>query len=126
MSYSPSDNNQLARKLFGEYALKSNMFSSNPLIALCRNTRNDDFEGDNISGFSTKFCQDFYPAPTDVGICISKNLDVKKVIQLEDVYNTFFKTENPTSEMRVGNDNYGAVSTFVINPLKTDPMKVKL
>ena len=129
MSYQPSNHNQLPRKIFGNYALKTNMsnqISPNPLIALCRNYKNQNFEGYNLSGFSTKFCQDFYLAPTDVGVCISKNLDLKKIIKLEDVYHKFFETENQSSELKVETDNYWAISTYVINPLKIDPMKVKV
>ena len=129
MSNSLRDENKLPNNLFGDNALKpnlSNRISPNPLVALCRNYKNQPFLGDDISGFSTKFCQDFYLAPSDVGICITRNLDVEKIVHLEDVYKTFFTPENQTTELKVDMDNYWAVSTYIINPLKLNPMKVKL
>ena len=80
--------------------------------------------GDSLPGFSTKFCKDFFPAPTHTGICITKNLDTKEIIHLEEEYDSFFEVEKQSSKMRVGKDNYWAQTTVVINALKMDPSKV--
>ena len=120
------DKNRLPEKLFEDNAKKSklNQISPNPLIPFCRNFENEKFTGDNLPGFSTKFCQDFYPAPTYTGICITKNLDMKKIVDLDKVYYPLFEAEKHTSELTVERDNYWAVNTFIINPLKIDPRKV--
>ena len=124
-----NEKNHLSEKLFGGYALKANLtnqISSSPLIAFCREYRNQTFTGDKLSGFATKLCHDFYLAPTHAGVCSTKNLDLKNIIHLDDPYKIFFEIKNETSELKVGNDNYWAESTFVINPIKIDPMKVIL
>ena len=123
---SSNKNDPLSEKLFGEHAKANsiNKFSFNPLIAFCREYEKKPFTGDSLNGFATKFCRDFYLAPTDVGICSNKNLDLKNIIHLEDAYKILFETDNQTSKVKVQKDNYWAVSTFVINPLKVDPMKV--
>ena len=70
-----------------------NNISFDPLIAFCREYEQKPFTGDSLSGFATKFCRDFYLAPTDVGICSNKNLDLKNIIHLDNAYNILFETE---------------------------------
>ena len=123
----PHERHQLSKELFGEYALKSNLsrqISPNPLIVFCREYKDQNFTGDKVFGFATEFCNDFYLSPTPGGICNTKNLDLKKIIKLDEVYKTFFETEKQSSELKVGKDSYWAVSTYVINPLKIDPSNV--
>ena len=127
MSLTSNEKNCLSEKLFGKFAVKENLTNyttSSPLVAFCRKFERQNFTGDNLTGFATKFCHDFYLAPTDIGICGTKNSNLKNIINLDDNYNILFETENQTSELKVGKDNYWAVSTFVINTLKIDPMKV--
>ena len=119
---------QLPGKIFEAAAINaslSNLMSPNPLVLFCRNQRDGKFEGDIIPGFSDQLCNDFFLAPTHTGICITKNMNVKEILHtLDDDYNTYFETEKQTSKLNVSKDNYWAISTFVINPLKMDPTKV--
>ena len=112
------DKNPLATKLFGENALKDNLsdqISPNPLVVFCRNHKNQEFTGDKLSGFSTKFCNDFYLAPSHRGICITKNLDLKNQMYLGKTYNKFFEAEKQSAKVKVEKYHHWAVSTYVIN-----------
>ena len=119
---------QLPGKIFGENALKANLsrfIAPNSFVVFCRNHKDQEFTGEDISGFSTQFCNDFSLAPTHTGICITKNLAIEDIIgKLDDEYDKFFEVEKQTSKLNVGKSNYWAVSTFVINVLKIDPAKV--
>ena len=123
-----NENIKLAEKIFGSNAIKKNLSKitlPNPLIVFCRNYKNQEFTGNQLDGFSTKFCQNFFPAPTHTGICISKDLDVNEIINRpDDEYNNFLESEKHSSKLKVGKSNYWAVSTFVINALRIDPKKV--
>ena len=118
---------KLLGKIFGENNLNANISdvkSPNPFVVFCRNHIDQDPIGDSLPGFSTKFCNDFFPAPTHTGICITKNLDTKEIIYLEEEYDGFFEVEKQSSKLTVGKDNYWAQTTVVINALKMDPSKV--
>ena len=81
MVFTSHKGNQLPEKMFGNNAPKANLtyqISPNPLVAFCRKYKNQKFTGDKLSGFATKFCNDFYLAPTHTGICIAKNLDLSR------------------------------------------------
>ena len=116
---------QLPQKIFGKNRIKnnlSNLISPNPLPVFCRNEKNEEFRGDKIS--SMHFCNDFFLAPTHVGICMSKNLDVKEILQLDEEFYSFFEAEKQSSKLKVRKNDYWAISTFIINVLKSDPLKV--
>ena len=119
---------KLAERIFGVDAIKKNLSkitAPNPLIIFCRHYKDQEFTGNEVAGFSTKFCQDFFPAPTHAGICVTKDLDVKEIINgPDDDYNNFLESEKQSSKLKVGKSNYWAVSTFVINALRMDPKKV--
>ena len=118
---------ELPARIFGETQLKDNLSSliaPNPLPIFCRNEWNEEFHGDSISDSSMKFCNDFYLAPTHTGICMSKNLDLKEIMKLDDSYNDFFEVENQSSKLKVEKNNYWAVSSFVINAMKSDLKQV--
>ena len=119
---------KLAEKIIGADAIKKNLskiIAPNPVMIFCRNYKNQEFTGNEVVGFFTKFCQDFFPTPTHTGICVTKDLDVKEIIDgPDDDYNIFLESEKQTSKLKVGKSNYWAVSTFVLNALRKDPKKV--
>ena len=115
------------QKIFGKEHVKQNLsslISPNPLPIFCRNEKNEEFLGDKIS--SMNFCDDFFLAPTHVGICMSKNLDVKEVVHLDKDYYSFLESEKQSSNLKVRKNDYWAISTLVINVLKSDPQKVAI
>ena len=118
---------QLPEKIFGKRFLKrnlSNLISPNPLPIFCRNEKNEEFQGDNIS--SMQFCNDFFLAPTHVGICMSKNMNVSEIVQMDDNYYSLLEANGQSSKLKVRKSNYWAVSTFIINVLKVDSLKVSM
>ena len=121
---------KLAAKIFGADGIKENLSkitAPNPLIVFCRNYKDQGLNGNKLLGFSSKLCQDFFLSPTHTGICITKGLDVKKIINgPDDEYKKFLEYEKQFSTIKVGKTNYWAVSTFVINALRIDPKKVIL
>lgn len=88
----------------------------------CRNEKDEEFLGDKLS--SMNFCNDFFLAPSHVGICMSKNLNVKEIAHLDEDYGSFFEAERQSSKLKVRKNNYWAISTLIINVLKSDPHKV--
>ena len=81
---------KLAKLLFGdaEYKLYNN-FAPFPLILFCYQ-RSMGFEGDDI-GMYANVCKDFFPTPTDQGICLTKNMDIKDVIHINEEYRPLFE-----------------------------------
>ena len=123
-----SEDIKLAEKIFGADGIKENLSkitAPNPLIVFCRNYKDQGLSGNELAGFSSKLCQDFFPSPTHRGICITKGFDVKKIINgPDDEYKKFLESEKQSSKLKIGKSNYWAVSTFVINALRMDPKKV--
>ena len=37
----------------------------------------DKLKGMQWFGIPAKFCNDFFPTPTDLGLCMTRNLDIK-------------------------------------------------
>ena len=52
--------------------------------------RSDGLTGDEV-GPSSKFCNDFFPTPTDTGLCLTKNLDLKAILHPNSIYNSMFE-----------------------------------
>ena len=80
----------LAERLFGKNNLKnelvSNLPTPIPFGLFCRNLKNQEFSGEFFAGFHTKFCNNLKPTPTDVGICLTSNLNIKDMFHIDDDY----------------------------------------
>ena len=61
------------------------------LVLYCYD-RIDGFEGDT-SNLSVNLCNDFFPSPTDVGICLTKNMDINRIVHQNDDYHTLFEPQ---------------------------------
>ena len=74
----------LTKKVFGstrgQKDKKSRNIASMPLVLFCKDSNDQDWLGDDI-GLDTKFCSDFYPTPTDQGLCLTKNLNFVDLIK---------------------------------------------
>ena len=80
--------------LFGKEVLKKDLEIPNgpaPLPLICRNNKQQGSQGNDV-GISPKFCNDFLPMLTDVGICMAKD-------SVFDV-NTLKMKINPTQTKR--------------------------
>ena len=90
----------LAIKLFGEEFVKDLDYFNAPIpMAIFCHRKDKGFLGDNI-GMHANVCNDFFPTPTDAGICLSRNLDIKEIMHPNDQFETMSesnlqqKTEN--------------------------------
>ena len=84
-----------------------------PFMLYCRERRDQDYLGYEIKGFSKKFCDKFYPTPTDVGMCVTKDLNVKELLKADEDYMSFFEAEKQSTRMHQANGNRNAESTFI-------------
>ena len=110
----------LAERLFGEDAVFTNLpnlLVSFPLVIFCSNRMQPDFLGDVVKGFSVKFCNDFFPTPTDVGICLTKNLVLKNVLDyaLDKEYEWYMESDNQNHTRENGIDDYWNGNTFILS-----------
>ena len=79
----------LAIKLFGEDSVKDLDYFNAPMaMAIFCHRKDRGFLGDDI-GMHANVCNEFFPIPTDVGICLSRNLDIKEIMHPND---QFFET----------------------------------
>ena len=70
-----------------------NEFHSGPMspIIFCMD-KLKGYDGDDI-GVGTKICNDFFPTPSDSGICLTKNLDIKNILHANDQYHSIFESK---------------------------------
>ena len=107
---------KIAAKLFGEQNLKGNnikLTASAPLVIHCKDRKSEAFLGDYIDGFSSRFCNGFYPSPTDVGMCHTKNLDIKDLYSLDENYAIYMEEANQAS-MESSKGNRDGESTYIL------------
>ena len=67
---------KIAEDLFKKGNLKSDSmisFATNPLILFCKESKHSSFDGVNVNGFQTKFCNNTKMIQTDVGTCVASN-----------------------------------------------------
>ena len=79
-----STEKELAEKLFGKNRIKGlkHMTTPFPLPFICYNEK-EGFVGDDLGMFA-KACNEFFPTPTDQGICLTRNMDIKKVMKIDE------------------------------------------
>ena len=70
--------------------MKSQLISSMPLLIFCKNKLGQEWLGDDI-GMIANFCTDFYPTPTDQGICMTKNLNFNNFMELSEEFQQAFQ-----------------------------------
>ena len=108
---------KIAGMLFGEENLKNelmNLKAPNPLMIYCKNRKDQGFTGDVVEGFSGKFCNNFYPSPTDIGMCLTQNIDLKQSIEIEHDYSKFMQTDHQNASSLMNGGNRNEESTFVL------------
>ena len=85
-----------------------------PMILYCKDKKNGNFNGYRVDGFSTKFCDEFYPTPTEVGMCLTKNLNLGEIIKLDDDYLAYTKSNERKFNIPMGRGNRNAEMAFVL------------
>ena len=115
-SITPNEKN-LAKKLFGSTRTKNLEYFLAPssMILFCHKM-NEGFFGDKVGPFE-RYCNDFFPTPTDNGVCLTKNLiNTREIIHLNEPTN-IFTTDQHSKKQPEKYINGGAVwgqETFVI------------
>ena len=113
----------LARKIFGATRqMDSLMTSSMPLVIFCKDRFDKDWIGDDF-GSVLKFCSDFFPSPTDHGVCLSKNLDYQQLINTNEEFKTVFETSKQIFPKLIEEDKLNSRATFIINTNAGNPLK---
>ena len=109
----------IASKIFGKNKIKDpeNMNAPMSLSIFC--TRKDKgFTGEDM-GISKEVCDELFPTPTDSGICLTKNLDIKEIMNFESHYNLLFEPEKQKSDQYIDSGSlWGEVSLVIL----TDPI----
>ena len=92
--------NNLVQNLFPNSKLKGkNEPFIGPMspITFCLERMNG-FEGDSIPGMKAKICNDFFLTPTDQGMCLTKNIDIKEILHKNEDYDSFFEADLQNTE----------------------------
>ena len=110
----------LTMKVFGDANSESKKktenlqdFASMPFVIFCKDRVDKKWQGDDI-GMTSSFCSDFYPTPTDQGICMTKNLNFKDMIDFSSDFTESFKGNREKSGELVQSDRLTAKATFVL------------
>ena len=101
--------------LFGPGNIKDLDIKTIPMALTIFCHRNDiGFMGDHF-GVEDKFCNDFFPTPSDAGICLTKNLDMKDILKAKKEYDGLFQPhlQNPSMKIVSGTD-WGEISLILI------------
>ena len=115
---------KIAAKLFSGSntvkTLKSNR-SPIPFPVLCH-VQNSDFIGENI-GLTEPVCQDFFPSPTDQGICMTENIDIKEILHDYEKYEEIMESNLQKPSSKIDGGTLRSKKTFIIS-LKNNPWKL--
>jgi hypothetical protein len=113
----------LANKIFGfvEEKIHSTELASMPLIIFCKNELDRKWHGDDI-GMNVEFCHDFYSTPTDNGLCLTKNLNFKKLMDLSGDFQETYEFNDKDVPIKIQGDRLKSQATFVINTNARHPI----
>ena len=104
----------IANKLFGSKNVKELDQRIAPMSMSLFCKRNDiGYHGDNIN-LSEKVCNDFFPAPTDVGICLTRNMDIKEVLHKEKYFDIQFEAEKQPKNQNMEAMSFWSTTTLII------------
>lgn len=107
---------RLANKLF--ISLRENSLgadlASMPLVIFCKDKQDQKWQGDNI-GLGVDFCNDFYSTPCHEGLCLTKNMNVKKMFDFQPEFLQTYESNNQDVPMRIQSDRLTSHATFVLN-----------
>ena len=113
----------LAKKIFGSVVetIPTTELASMPLVIFCKNELDRKWHGDDI-GLNVKFCHDFYSTPTDNGLCLTKNLNFKSLIDLSGSFQETYEFNDKEVPMKIQGDRLKSQATFVINTNARHPI----
>ena len=117
---------KLAAKLFGEANLKNELKDSQsplPFSILCEKKdyeKDREFYGENV-GWPEPACNDFFPTPTDQGMCMSANLNIREIVHNHEEYDSLLESQFQKSPSKIQGDTLWSQKTYVISTLG-DPL----
>lgn len=73
--------------------------------------------GDRIEGLSERVCGDeFFPTPTDAGICQTKDMNIQDIFHMDQSYDTFHEPKLQRSVQKMKNGSlYSEYSIIILN-----------
>ena len=102
-----------AKKMFGKESTGklNHKFAPFALILFCYK-RSEGLVGEDIGPFA-KLCNDFFPTPTDHGICLTQNMDINQVMKIGKEYENLFEADLQKPPESVKGGTYGSKHTLV-------------
>ena len=95
-----------------------------PLAVLCYNNKNG-FIGEDL-GMSGEFCSDFFPTPCDSGICLTKSLDIRKILSIKKEYKNLFDSKLQKGAKKIdGGTTWGGISLILVPEQKSSMFTVQ-
>ena len=105
---------KLAQKVFGpsHIKLEPSLISPMSMGIFCHKI-DQGFYGEDI-GITTRVCNDFFPSPTDQGICLTKNFQIDKVMKTREVYNNMFEQDVQPNNSKIEGGTLWSEITLVV------------
>ena len=104
---------ELAKKLFGKDSTGNLNHEFAPFfLTLFCYQQSKGFEGDDL-GMKAKVCNNFFPIPTDQGICLTKNLNIKEIMNINEEYDQLFEPDEQKSDEIIKGGTYGSTNILV-------------
>ena len=110
---------KLAAKLFDETHLMTDFKETDsplPFSILCEKKESEkeqQYYGEDI-GWPELACNDFFPAPTDNGMCMSANLNIQEMVHDFEDYDQLIESEFQKSPSKIQGGTMWSQKTYVI------------
>ena len=106
---------ELAAKVFGVDNIKNLEQGAAPLssIIFCH-SKVHGFTGDAVSGMKARLCNDFFPSPTDVGMCLAKNLKINEIMKPNEYFDTIFDSSFQPKIQKIESGTTWSEDTLVL------------
>ena len=103
---------EMAARLFGINRTRNleSSFAPSSMTTFCH-IAEKGYIGDDI-GLSSPVCNDFFPTPTDYGICLTRNIDLNDIMNVKNTYEQYFELHNIVKDAE--SSSKWSESTFVI------------
>ena len=113
---------KIAEKLFGPDKITNLEYFVSPMaMSIYCHNKDKGFTGEDI-GLSLKVCDDFFPTPTDVGICLTKNIEVKEIIHPNEKFDFIYDAHHQKSKRNIEGGTYWSESTLVFSLDSYNPL----
>ena len=126
---------KLAGMLFGNQNLRKNISKINspiPMAVYCEDKVKEFIQGASALDFSDKMCKEFYPAPVDIGRCITKNsvhyFNLSDISLQYDFSSIDRAHKNAKNTFVISNDVFGALNqkSYRVNTIKYFCTKINI